>query len=527
MNNIFKFNKLIIILSIAFCVIGYFVLNFHYRWRAQDVLMSSIEANKFLFDNNNYLQFSLNLMAVRSNNPSIHAVALYAFGKKRMGDDFTPEFIATSDAPPEGKFIIKNSGFLTYNCLYTFEQSSNVIFVNFSNPQHSVIFLIICLSGFLFFYLFLRIYSYFDFDHIHAHAKKYALSLSAGTLHGLKTHFLHANQLYKILHEQKILHDHRITTLLKDFQNSQVEMTAHMSLMKLDGFKHSTEVTDVKERTQELIDIYKRDRITTDIKFGHQSKLILDHDIFVATVGNLIKNAYDYSDSFVWIRSSEHDGKLLFSIANTCNELTKKDLAHLQKPGFSLQGSSGLGLAICKTWLEKIGATLTILGSGNAVECKVLFPHLEPNAPAEVPNPSRAPLSSSSSLSIAVIDDIDSFRQHVCDELMQNGAIAQGFPSIALFLDRLSQDASAFDMIIVDRHLRGENAVKDRFPDSCRYYGYNGSIILLSCDASPLENDQAQSGFDLVLSKTNDTDWGRIIKNRALIIEEKSFDSAL
>lgn len=520
MNNIFKFNKLIIILSLAFCFIGYFVLNFHYRWRAQDVLMSAIEANKFLFDNNNYLQFSLNLMAVRSNNPSINAVALYAFGKKRMGDDFTPEFIATIDAPPEGNLIIKNSGFLSYDCLYTFEQSSNVMFVNFKDPQRSIIFLILCLSIFLFFYLVIKAYSFIDFDHIHAHAKKYALSLSAGTLHGLKTHFLHANQLYKILHEQKMLQDDKITTLLKDFQNSQVEMTAHMSLMKLEGFKHSTEIIDVKERTKELIAVYKRDSITTDIKFGHCSMLILDHDIFFATIGNLIKNAFDYSDSFVWIRSSEQDGKLLFSIANTCQAFTKKDLAHLQKPGFSLQGSSGLGLAICKTWLEKIGATLTILGSGNAVECKVLFPHLKPNATEEVPNPSRAPLPPSSSLSVAVIDDVHSFRQHVCEELMLKGAIAQGFPSIAGFLDHLSQDANAFDIIIVDRHLRGENAVKDRFPDACRYYGYNGSIILLSCDVSPLGNDHAQSGFDLVLSKTNNTDWANIIKNKRLTIEE-------
>ncbi len=91
-------------------------------------------------------------------------------------------------------------------------------------------------------------------------------------------------------------------------------------------------------------------------------------------------------------------------------------------------------------------------------------------------------------------------------------ASCETFDSLSTFLDQIEKDPTAFHAVIVDRHLRGENAVRDRFVDTCKYLGFNGLVVLYSCDPSDPQNKNAKHGFDLLLPKDQDVDWEWVIR---------------
>ena len=109
---------------------------------------------------------------------------------------------------------------------------------------------------------------------------------------------------------------------------------------------------------------------------------------------------------------------------------------------------------------------------------------------------------------VAVIDDLETFRISICEQISEFCSGTEHFENIDLFLDQVRDNPQRFNYILVDRHGHGFDAVRDRFPDSCKYYGYKGKIILYSSDISDLEEPEYRAkGFDHFVKKGQQIDW--------------------
>jgi len=493
------------------------------RTRIQDILLSSIYSSNVLVQSNNYQLLAINLQSLKDFNPFVESLAIYVSGKRRTGSGESPKEIVLTEHLAPDSVKISLSGFFTYKAYYVFKATENLLYGSFLEPNRFAVLILMYLMIMLVFAIIYWINAFLDLDRIQAQALKYALSLSGRTLHGLKTHIIHANELYQILTEGRFSLTGEQKVIISDYDLSRIEMDGHMSIIRLENFKESRETLDIEEQLSRLVQIYRRPGIDLEIRCNHQTALRLDRDIFIATAGNVIKNAFDYANRRVWITTEAFADSIRITVANTGKKISKEQLYQLSKGSFNEVHGSGLGLHICRAWLAKLGGTLEMDSNAGATVVEMVFPLAKPSTPLSIqatsnpqahhnthaPEPKESNLCSNAraKLSVAIIDDVASFRITLANKLKTFGAHCETFDSLSNFLDQVEKDPSIFSAVIVDRHLRGENAVRDRFPDSCKYLGFKGLVILYSCDPSDPENKNAKHGFDLLLPKDGDIDW--------------------
>jgi signal transduction histidine kinase len=522
--------------SLFFATIAY---DYSSRTRIRDILLSSIYSSNVLVQSNNFQLLAINLQSLKNFNPFVESLGIYVSGERRTGSGESPKEIRLTEPLMPDFVKISLSGFFTYKAYYSFSNTQNLLYGSFAEPNRIWVLMLIYLIIILFFAMIYWITVFLDLDRIQEQALKYALSLSGRTLHGLKTHMIHANRLYQILTQGKFTLTDEQRVIIKDFDLSRVEMDGHMSIMRLDNFKTCREKIDLESNLMRLVEVYQRSGIGFEIKCKHHSKFPVDADILTATAGNIIKNAFDFSDQRVWITTEEYSGKIRITVSNTGKRISKKDLIELSKSSYTGGHGTGLGLHICRAWMNKLGGTFELDSNAGATVAEITFPLTVPNTrsfsgvsnsnhiqvslskeiePHVTPheNPTHqvtsTPSNQAQEICIAVIDDVASFRMTLANQLKKLNVNCETFDSLASFLDQIEKDPIAFHAVIVDRHLRGENAVRDRFPDSCKYLGFKGSVILYSCDPSETHNPKAKHGFDLLLPKDDEVDWHWVVQ---------------
>ena len=110
---------------------------------------------------------------------------------------------------------------------------------------------------------------------------------------------------------------------------------------------------------------------------------------------------------------------------------------------------------------------------------------------------------------IAVIDDEEIYRLFIGKEMSELSFYSKTFSCFDDFLEVIEgEDRDPFDLVIVDRLVGDEDAVRDRFVESCRNYGFNGAIILYS---NYISSSEGSESFEGVLRKGDLVNWEKEI----------------
>ena len=516
--------KTILFLTLLMSVASYFMLDYHYKTRARDVIFTVINSSTESIKVNNFMQFSSNLKNVLNREPYIKGIQIFDHEFRRLINFGEEIDIATEFYKFNGDQVqLIHKGPLEYAIKYLFHNDSELIMIAFledENRYYTLFFSIFCI--FLLFGIIYFLCQRLDIDNLNSRAAKHALDLMSCGFHEMKQ----TVELFRILQTQ--LAKNEVTFLnptyaevfSQDFKQNMISVDSMMSILKLTNDKDqdiSNCTTELKTVISDCVNTYKFGGRNVDIKYNHNSLLNLSEDILYATIGNLIKNAYRYSDSLIWIRTSESGGWLYFSVANTGKEIPKEKQKSILKPGVALQGQTGLGLHICHIWCKRIGARLSLESTKTATQFTIASPiSRHPNSSfrkKKTPNRSVTTTLADSNKTapeknVAVIDDLETFRISICEQISEFCSGTEHFENIDLFLDQIRDNPKRFNYILVDRHGHGFDAVRDRFPDSCKYYGYTGKIILYSSDISDLEEPEYRAkGFDHFVKKGQQIDW--------------------
>lgn len=114
------------------------------------------------------------------------------------------------------------------------------------------------------------------------------------------------------------------------------------------------------------------------------SFIYADAEMLEAVVRNLLSNAIKYSrpGGTIWIRSSEAEGGSLVAVEDQGVGIEPEVLENLfkigavrSKPGTAGEKGTGLGLAVCKEFMEKHGGSITARGApGQGARFELFFP---------------------------------------------------------------------------------------------------------------------------------------------------------
>jgi signal transduction histidine kinase/DNA-binding response OmpR family regulator len=207
-----------------------------------------------------------------------------------------------------------------------------------------------------------------------AHELRTPLTLIVGPVaHVIKTAQLSATT------QQSLNVVNRNVTYLKQLVNQILDL----SKKEVDELSLQVSVFDFSDMLQTLIDDFQP--FAQYQKIGFQTPNNIETSIQLTTDGeklfiilkNLLSNAFKYthSDGQVMLNYIEIGDSLQISIQDTGKGILEKDLDHIFKPYFQssnpdapIEGGTGIGLAICKTYIEQLGGSIQVnseLGKGS------------------------------------------------------------------------------------------------------------------------------------------------------------------
>ena len=526
--------KTIILIAIILLLISYIGIDYHYKTRSKDILLSTIHASEDLIKVNNFLEFSSNLHSAMLNQPIIKSTSLFDGDYRRLfhyGEDYRMERLDINFS--EDKVLILNEGILKYALVYNFPTKSNFILVcSFYDDNRYIILLSLFSAIFLSFGVIFLVCTRFDIDNLNASAAKQAIGMISLGFHEMKQYVAFTNELFKYIQSGK-KDSLKERIFIKDYKHLNIGVESMMSIINIknyDKLPSKNEVTkkpsaiNLDDIVDSCVASYKKKGIKFEYIKNHKCLLLIRKDILYAIVGNLIKNAFFFSNRLVWVTTEETEKFAAISIANTGKKIPKNKRKEILKPGIALNGQSGLGLHICTLWCEKINAEIFLESTSVATEFKIVLPKKlilkESNVVSTSQNAKKCSErkffnhDNMTTVNLGVIDDIETFRIGLKSELTELGFNVSTFEDIDMFLDSIQEGNVSFDCVIVDRHGKGFDAAKDRFPESCRYYNFKGKIILYSSNVEDHQLEYYKSlGFDSTVSKSVSVDWNNVIRS--------------
>ena len=487
-------------------------LDIHYRSVAT-THMTSLRAN--LHRTNwvyNYFEIYSTFQTHALTDPGIRSSAFYVRDQRKAGSSEWPRFEPLHISAPGSSTHL--SGFFTYRSDFVFDDADFRLSFRYQDPGIWWTILLLFLTCLLLSMLMAWLASLFDLDRQRQVKTDFAVAMTGRAVHFVKTHIHYANELYKWLVElSKNQSNPDLSEILDGFRRSQIEMEGIRSIMRLGTYSKPASPIDVKGITNLLVDAYQRPNVEIRTYFHHSSLVPIDRDVFIATAGNLIKNACDYSQGLVWIKTEEDSQYLRIIISNTGRHLKRRDIASIMKGEHSIEGESGLGLSICQVWTRKIDGRMLVDSHRGANTFQLMLPLADasPEIKERDTDPCNHTRAQQDGRSIVVLEDIPSFRRAIASEIRKSGLAVEEFSSAASFFDYFERHWPDVLLIIVDRHLSGFDAVRDRFVDACRHFDYQGPIILYTGDLSPSHNKNAQNSFSEILFKGPSIDWQKVI----------------
>ena len=115
---------------------------------------------------------------------------------------------------------------------------------------------------------------------------------------------------------------------------------------------------------------------------------------------------------------------------------------------------------------------------------------------------------------IAIIDDEPIFQLFLENDISSEKHECFLYSDFYSFLDKLAEDPTSFDVVIVDRIIGNEDAVDHRFPESCRQMGYKGLIYLYTNFCPSKSNFDPSIDFDGMFKKGQRINWHSLFENK-------------
>lgn len=143
----------------------------------------------------------------------------------------------------------------------------------------------------------------------------------------------------------------------------------------------SNKVHNVKEIVEESIDPYRfyavKKNISIDIKVPDDIMLLIDKNTSISFIGNLVNNAIKFTpeEGKIVVNVEDQQNSVEITVADNGVGMTPETIDKLFKVGESIstkgtlnEKGTGLGLIICKEFVEKNGGTISVeseLGKGS------------------------------------------------------------------------------------------------------------------------------------------------------------------
>ncbi len=226
--------------------------------------------------------------------------------------------------------------------------------------------------------------------------------------------------------------------------------------------------------------------------FKHSILVNTDEIKISRVIINLLQNSYRHARSFISITTRDHKDGLILEITNDGDSVPKSIIKDAFKPFVSTSGS-GLGLFICKTFVELHGGNIEMSSYDDVTKIRLWLP----GCSRKVVSPQRRECESK--FVIAIIDDELNHISEVTERFKDSHKFKLVvFTNVDDFFASLL-DNVYFDMVVVDRFGPGFDSVEDGFPKIARNdFGFQGKIVLYS--NSVMENEEVPD-FDFCLSK--------------------------
>jgi len=211
---------------------------------------------------------------------------------------------------------------------------------------------------------------------------------------------------------------------------------------------------------------------------------------------NLLDNALKHAQSFAHLSIYADDNGVWFDVLNDGPGIPKDQIASIFKPFYSRRkGGFGLGLFICDSFVKGQGSTLTCESQDGSTLFRFALPKADPPTRAKT---AQAPVTSSGEILIAYVDDEEFYRDALRNALAESTVHVELFEDTDSLLLELKRNKGKFALLLVDRFGPHFDAALDRFPESCRDYGYEGPIVLYS---NSVTSDMKFDGFAKAIDK--------------------------
>lgn len=511
MRSLLAAQKSLMTLAGSLWFAGLVASDYHHRNYLHRMIDGLIASHQNLVDQGNYYPLSIKLERLSLIDRGFQGLAMYVTGERKLGPSSFPNQIDLNLIPAPQKGSIGYEGLFHYRILYAFANQDYALMMDWRPPMAWPLAGVWSLVVLLALIVSIILRQRRDIDGLGRIRNEYAVLTASRVIHFIKTYSHFAGEVYKWLQEvgtEQPLPDGAQASMA-GFALSQIEMEGVRSILRLGNYKGALGSTDITATVNLLVECYRKDELEVRYSFGHHSSLAIDRDVFIATVGNLIKNACDYSDGLMWVKTTEDNSTICVIVSNTGKRLTGLERKNILSDGYSIEGQSGLGLGICQVWLARVGGSLELESTHGATTFIAKFPMATQAKKPRVRKPGRVPKTGLSH--IALVEDLPSFRKVLEQEWQLNGWTVKSFSDPHRFLDELDQDIESFKVIVIDRHLKGFDAVRERFCDACRHSGFKGGIVLYTGDLSPAENRHATHLFNKVVHKGDEVDWQKVL----------------
>ncbi len=265
---------------------------------------------------------------------------------------------------------------------------------------------------------------------------------------------------------------------------------------------HLLDLKDIYEQCRSVL-VSDVSRVQIIENFKHSFLIDADEVKISRIIINLLQNAYRHAHTFISIHTRNENNGVVFEITNDGDTLSKSLLKNIFKP-FVSTNSTGLGLFICKTFVELHKGSIAIVSSNNIIKFKVWIPaSIKKKIEAK-----RDPLEKRA-IALAMIDDEIQLLEEYEKKFEESDIRLKVFRNADDFFKSLLED-TYFDAVIVDRFGPGFDSVNNNFSKIAREeFSFKGKIILYS---NSVTDNCKWSDFDFCISKDFDLTVEHIAK---------------